>query len=584
MSAYWEVLGIAPTGDVLAIKKAYAGLLKKNRPDEAPEAYQMLREAYEWAMSEAEWLRRSAGQSEGQGENDSATWTAGGHASGEPASAGDLVFPPVSAPSGFAVTEHEDAIAFDHDSAHALHRRWAERLAHCEAEEADACWQSLQRELDALPLDALGDASLLFADFVLEHELLPSALLTGLARHFRWGQDYRDAERLGAFRVTQLRERLAQDAPTLFRDARQVERATELLRLDWVLQRQGALWGWLYAALAGPHLRRLQRDTDDRQRRALEISYLRWEALETAMQRAGVLRLIFVLACVMPLVYALAPAEEAFLDWVSMAALFAAAYWFAAWGFGRSLPGVGAEISRGLAMMDVFDTWQSRVAAAVAVPLIIALLAHDEGIMRALFSVLPEGALGFAAVLLCAVALLIPPENDEERQVMLPMLGALTLALTALVPEGDAAWVVAMGVAGAWIALGGWVYHSYHDQVMAYYRAPWTVLRPRAWWAWVLVVVAFKLVVSVLVFVLTLALPVTLRVLARYLSVQTAWLAIGLGAGIAMVVSGGNGGEAFALPALVVAAAALMGLQALAEWASRKLFHRVPDTFFGNDE
>lgn len=584
MSNHWERLGLEPTGDVIVIKKAYAGLLKQNRPDEAPEAYQLLRQAYEWAVSEAEWLRRSA-QEEGGAAAEVESASAEAEATTALYRDGEAGLAPMDdAARPAADSTGDEALAFDHEGARALYARWTERLARCEAEDADACWQGLQRELDALPLDEHGNASVLFSDFVLEHEALPVALIVGLARHFRWGQDYRDAEQLGAFRVTQLRERLAQDAPTLFRDARQVERATELLRLDWVLQRQGKLWGWLYAALAGPHLRRLLLDTDDRQRRALEISFLRWEALKTVVQHAGVLRLLFALACAMPLVYALAPAEEPFLDWVSTPVFFAAAYWFAAWGFGRSLPAAGAEISNAFAMVNVLNTWQSRIVAAAAIPLAIALAAHDPVVLPALQSVFPDGALGFAAVLLCIGALLIPPESDEERRIVLPMLGALTLALSGLVPKGEVGWVVALGVAAAWIALGSWIYHRYHDPVMAYYRAPWAMLRPRAWWGWVLLVVAFKFVIAVLVFLLTLALPVTLRVLARYLSVQTVWLAIGLGVGAAMAVSAGNDGEALALPALVIAAAALMGLQALAEWGSRRVFRRVPDTFFRDDE
>jgi hypothetical protein len=591
MSGHWEVLGLAPTGDVIAIKKAYASLLKRNRPDEAPEAYQMLRQAYEWAVSEAEWLRRAAEEG-GAPPEDEAGWMLARGATAEPVAEGEaaLTFRPEPVPDplppAWSAPAGDASPVFEHESADALYARWAERLARCEVEDADACWQALQGELDALPLDEHGNASARFADFVLEHEAFPIALLIGLARHFRWGQDYRDTERLGPLRVTQLRERLAQDAPTLFRDARQVERATELLRLDWVLQRQGKRWGWLYAALAGPHLQRLLLDTDDRQRRALEISFLRWETLSTVIRHAGVLRLFFVLACVVPLAYVAAGADEPLLDWLALLALLGVAYWLAIWGVGRLVPALGATIGNALARVNLLNTWQSRVVAAVAIPIAAALTAHDAVVLPALRGVFPDPVLGVGAVLLCVGALLVPPESDEERRIVLPMLAVLTFALTGLVPERDAGWVVAMGVAGAWIALGGWVYHQYHDQVMAYYRSPWAVLRPRAWWGWVLLAVAFKFVVAALVFVLTLALPVTLRVLARYLSVQTAWLAIGLGVGAAItVMPEGARAEALALALFVVgAAAALTGLQALAERSAQRVFRGVPDTFFGDDD
>ncbi|ORM76525.1 hypothetical protein HA44_15365 [Mixta gaviniae] len=49
----WQILGIEPTGDETAIRRAYARQLKTCRPDSDPEGYQRLREAFEWAKSSA---------------------------------------------------------------------------------------------------------------------------------------------------------------------------------------------------------------------------------------------------------------------------------------------------------------------------------------------------------------------------------------------------------------------------------------------------------------------------------------------------------------------------------------------------
>ena len=51
----WDVLGIEPTNDERAIKRAYAKLLKKNRPDKDPVAFQELRDAYEWCLRATKW-------------------------------------------------------------------------------------------------------------------------------------------------------------------------------------------------------------------------------------------------------------------------------------------------------------------------------------------------------------------------------------------------------------------------------------------------------------------------------------------------------------------------------------------------
>ncbi|WP_431703414.1 J domain-containing protein [Pseudomonas sp. BR20] len=47
----WNVLGLAPDADSRTIKRQYAALLKKTRPDDDPEGFQRLREAYEAALA-----------------------------------------------------------------------------------------------------------------------------------------------------------------------------------------------------------------------------------------------------------------------------------------------------------------------------------------------------------------------------------------------------------------------------------------------------------------------------------------------------------------------------------------------------
>jgi len=46
----WELLGLDAEAEPRSIKRRYAQLLKQTRPDEDPEAFQRLREAYEWAL------------------------------------------------------------------------------------------------------------------------------------------------------------------------------------------------------------------------------------------------------------------------------------------------------------------------------------------------------------------------------------------------------------------------------------------------------------------------------------------------------------------------------------------------------
>jgi hypothetical protein len=50
-SAWWTILGIAPTDDVRSVKRAYAVRLKGCRPEDDPQGFAQLREAYEAILS-----------------------------------------------------------------------------------------------------------------------------------------------------------------------------------------------------------------------------------------------------------------------------------------------------------------------------------------------------------------------------------------------------------------------------------------------------------------------------------------------------------------------------------------------------
>ncbi|WP_256680501.1 DnaJ domain-containing protein [Pseudomonas sp. Larv2_ips] len=57
----WDVLGLSPNADSRTIKRQYATLLKKTRPDDDPEGFQRLREAYEHALNWQQWTQEDDG-------------------------------------------------------------------------------------------------------------------------------------------------------------------------------------------------------------------------------------------------------------------------------------------------------------------------------------------------------------------------------------------------------------------------------------------------------------------------------------------------------------------------------------------
>ena len=62
----WHILGIEPTQDQREIKKAYARLLKTTRPEEDPQGFQRLRDAFEHAQFLADRMPPPAAEPEAQ--------------------------------------------------------------------------------------------------------------------------------------------------------------------------------------------------------------------------------------------------------------------------------------------------------------------------------------------------------------------------------------------------------------------------------------------------------------------------------------------------------------------------------------
>lgn len=77
----WELIGIEPTADLTAIKRAYAAELKKNKPDENPEGFKALHAAYKSAMQYAKQLSLSS-RADADADADEAAQSPAGEAAG----------------------------------------------------------------------------------------------------------------------------------------------------------------------------------------------------------------------------------------------------------------------------------------------------------------------------------------------------------------------------------------------------------------------------------------------------------------------------------------------------------------------
>jgi hypothetical protein len=137
----WTILGIAPTHDAAAIRRAYAARLKALRPETDPEGFQRLLAARGWALREAQRLQEplSAGAAD-----DSADGS-------DPSPQGP---PPPREPGARIVVTDEAPAAHQHPEARVLIRDVD--LAPLEADRTH--WQDAQR-LAAAFEDLLRDAS-----------------------------------------------------------------------------------------------------------------------------------------------------------------------------------------------------------------------------------------------------------------------------------------------------------------------------------------------------------------------------------------------------------------------------------------
>jgi len=251
MTNIWELLGIEATGDLKAIKKAYAARLKRTRPDDDADAYQTLRQAYEAALAQARWIGASeqanapradtAAFIQAPAEPWQAVMRFTGNAfplvngsAGQDTTASDEKPPEPELPpppawraphelTGFTGdafssvngSAGQDASASDEKppepepelppppawrAPHELASWFVERL-----QAGDADGTALERELDALPLSLQTEASRCFADVVLAHDV-PVSIEDAVLHRFGWLSDFRAADSLGALRIQALRE------------------------------------------------------------------------------------------------------------------------------------------------------------------------------------------------------------------------------------------------------------------------------------------------------------------------------------------------------------------------------------------
>ncbi len=264
----WTVLGIAPTADLLAIKRAYAVRLKRTRPDDDAQAYQALREAYEQAQQWARWHAEEADEFEADDVPSSPVVMAAPSPTGDRALAAPDPAPTAPLASVEAVpapepTEEREAPAPEvmwvdtiTPALKALDAAWAQGGSMAVL----AAWPQLQALWDEVPLDEREQLQVAMADWTLARQTIRPELLTALAQHFGWTGDFRASRRLGWERTQALHGLMADTLDLRASNPGLAARLEPLRRLEqW--RTTGAVWRMLLCmVLMGEPLRQFLRE------------------------------------------------------------------------------------------------------------------------------------------------------------------------------------------------------------------------------------------------------------------------------------------------------------------------------------
>lgn len=543
----WSELGLdEATTDNVIIKRAYARLLKQARPDDDPEGYQRLREAYDAALEQARWMRHHQALLAAEAAEEAQPGAAAGEANAarvatlaegggaqriageqaeaapraegspppqegpQPLSAATSDLPPQAGMPGGAPAEADEPMPgwFPPEQlVESLLTHWR-----TEGDQAlPGAWPVLVGHLDELPYALRGEASVRFADLVLEHADLPHDFAHALADYFGWLQDFRAEAQLGLPRAHALRDHLEQARSLAEADPVFALRLERLQRFRRLRSERGAWRAWLFAFLHLPSLYMLIPSLSAPVLGSLGIGREEHAGLLRMVEKLGFLRLLpvaFLGAYCLPSNWKQGSTTFAALGLVFMAVLMLLAM-MAGTAFLRRAGWVLLQAAAKVVDVSTKSGYRFTLFASLGGPVICGavLLAPD------LTPSLPEPWRGGAYSLLYSLlfvgsVLALRFVGSAASTVGLCWgLAAVAVVDVTFQPEPmmQASWVL-VGAA-LWINLTLFLLHRYPQQVETWALAPWRVMRPSTPIGWLFVVVAIKFYVAVIALLVVALLP-----------------------------------------------------------------------------
>lgn len=461
----WALLGISPTTELGAIKKAYALKLKVTRPDDDAEAYQALRGAYERVQQWLKWQQQQPATPLQEQDPPATAPSPAAEAQTPPAPPPPQQVAPAAAPA----EPVPEPVVQPGQLIDALERHWR-RAGETALRDA---WVHTQRELDQQPLSRQAEFSTAFAQWALALPTLPDGFLKTLDAYFGWLRDFRSERLLGPALVQALEERLrprpvepavrAVGEPLLRLHAARLA-GIGWLKLQWLLFLLQPVFDRSRALLGARWLGLLGLDTETQR-------WLQASAKRGLWLRAGAASLVYGACATLAFGNPILAAAHT-LSWIAITALLFVLGLAGGWLLGLQLQAINPAAERWSQLLSAWTREVGALALGILWLLFAAWLASvDAGpfvtAVRQWLPFVPEHIADYATwgFALCGLVM-ARPRNGMSRCVvagLFPLAAYLAVqALGAWLPLSSGLFIAA-----AWLLAGAAVHEDRFGQPAA---------------------------------------------------------------------------------------------------------------------